>query len=43
VFVVVPDFETVSRAHIYSRRLAHPEQAAAFVKQIVEVDADAEL
>ena len=43
VFVVVPDFETVSRTHVYSPRLVHPEQAAVFVKQIVEVDADAEL
>lgn len=43
VFVVVPDFEAVSRAHVYSPRLAHPEQGTAFVKQVVEVDADAEL
>ena len=43
VYVVIPDFEAVSRAHIYSPRLVQPEQAAAFVKQIVEGNADAEL
>ena len=43
VYVVIPDFEAISRAHVYSPHLVHPEQAAAFVKQIIEVDADAEL
>ena len=40
VYVVIPDFEAPLQAHIYSPRLAHPEQAAAFVKQIVETDAE---
>ena len=43
VYVVIPDFKAISRARVYSPRLVHPEQAAAFVKQIIEVDADAEL
>ncbi len=40
VYVVIPDFEAVPQAHVYSPRLAHPQQAADFAKQIVEVDAD---
>ena len=40
VYVVIPDFEVAPQAHVYSPRLVHPQQAADFVKQIVEVDAD---
>jgi len=43
VYVVVPDFEAVPQAHVYSPRLAHPEQAADFAKQVVEVVDDAQL
>lgn len=43
VYVVVPALEVLPQAHIASPRLAHPEQAVDFVKQIIEVSADAEL
>ena len=43
VYVVIPDTETVPFARAYSPRLVHPEQAADFTKQVVEVAADAEL
>jgi hypothetical protein len=43
VYVVIPDVEIAAQAHVYSPRLAHPEQAADFAKQIIEVSADAEL
>lgn len=43
VYVVIPDVETPPPAHIYSPRLAHPKQAPDFVKQVIEVTADAEL
>ena len=43
VYVVIPDVETAPQAHVYSPRLAHPEQAADFAKQIIEVSADVEL
>jgi hypothetical protein len=43
VYVVIPDVETALQAYIYSPRLVHPEQAADFAKQIIEVSADAEL
>ena len=41
VYVVVPEMAAVPPAHIASPRLAHPEQAVDFVKQIVEVSAHA--
>ena len=41
VYVVIPDPESLPQAHLHSPHLAHPEQAADFAKQIVEVpDAD---
>jgi hypothetical protein len=40
-YVVIPDVETVPQAHVYSPRLVHPEQAADFAKQVIEVSADA--
>lgn len=43
VYVVIPDFEAVPRAHVHSPRLVHPEQAADFVKQVVPVADDAGL
>jgi hypothetical protein len=43
VYVVVPEMETIPQAHVYSPRLVHPERAADFVKQVIEVPADAEL
>jgi hypothetical protein len=42
-YVVIPDVETALQAHVYSPRLVHPEQAADFAKQVIEVSADAEL
>jgi hypothetical protein len=41
VYVVIPEVETVPQAHVYSPRLVHPEHAADFVKQVIEVSADA--
>ena len=43
VYVVIPAFEPTFQARIYSPRLAHPEQAVDFAKQIVEVSNDAQL
>ncbi len=43
VYVVIPDFEAVPQARVYSPRLVHPEQAADFAKHVVEVVGDAEL
>ena len=43
VYVVIPDIEPTPLAYTYSPRLVHPEQAQDFVKQVIEVPADAEL
>lgn len=43
VYVVVPDAAPVSHAHIASPHLAHPAQAADFIKQVIEVVPDAAL
>lgn len=43
VYVVIPEMEAVPQAHVYSPRLVHPEQAADFTKQVIEVSTDAEL
>jgi hypothetical protein len=43
VYVVIPGFEATPRARAYSPRLVHPEEAADFVKQVIEVDPDDEL
>jgi hypothetical protein len=43
VYVVIPEEGTAPQAHVYSPRLAHPEQAADFAKQIIEVSPDAGL
>jgi hypothetical protein len=34
---------TVPQAHVHSPRLVHPEHAADFAKQVIEVPADADL
>jgi hypothetical protein len=41
VFVVVPGLEVKKKAQVLSPRLAHPEQAKDFIKEIVEVEPDA--
>jgi hypothetical protein len=41
VYVVVAESEAARLAHVYSPRLAHPEQAGDFVKQVFEVSTDA--
>ena len=43
VYVVIPDAEPLPLARTYSPRLAHPEQAPDFAKQVIEVSADADL
>jgi hypothetical protein len=43
VYVVVPDLAPAGSARLYSPRLAHPDQAADFVKEVIEVPADAQL
>ena len=43
VYVVIPDYEGSPQAHIHSPRLVHREQAADFVKQVVELEADGEV
>ncbi len=43
VYVVVPDVEAEPQAHVRNPRLARPEQAADFAKQIVAAPIDAEL
>jgi hypothetical protein len=43
VYVIIPGVEAAPQARVYSPRLAHPEQAADFAKQIIEGSADAGL
>jgi len=43
VYVIVPDVETAPSARVYSPRLAHPEQAADFAKQVMAVGVRREL
>ena len=43
VYVVVPGVEEVSRFHVSSPRLAQPERAADFTKEVAEVPPDAGL
>jgi len=43
VYVVVPDIQVEQVAHIFSPRLAHPEQAADFKMEVVEEPSDAGL
>lgn len=41
VYVVIPDIEVQTVAFIGSPRLVHPEQAADFVKEVIEETPDA--
>ena len=41
VYVLVPELDGAPKAHVHSPRLAHPHQAADFVKQVVKVPSDA--
>ena len=43
VYVLVPDVEEHPSTRIYSPRLARPEQAIDFVKEVIEAPADAGL
>jgi hypothetical protein len=43
VYVVVPDVEAASGGYIGSPRLAHPEQARDFEKQVIQELTDASL
>ncbi len=43
VFVFISDAEAPNQARIRSPRLMHPEQAGDFVKQVIEMPADAQL
>jgi hypothetical protein len=43
VYLVLAEAEDSRTAHVYSPRLAHPEQAGDFVKQVLEVSTDAGL
>jgi hypothetical protein len=43
VYVVVPDVQAGPCANVPSPRLAHPEQAGDFAKEIVEAPADDKL
>jgi len=43
VYVVVPGVDEVPRYHIRSPRLANPEQAADFTKEVTEEPRDAGL
>ena len=43
VYVVVPGLEEVSRFHVGSPRLAQPERAADFSKEVAEEPRDAGL
>jgi hypothetical protein len=40
VYVLVADSEAARSSHLYSPRLAHPEQADDFAKQVEEVPTD---
>ncbi len=41
VHVVLAESDAARPSHVYSPRLAHPEQARDFVKQVSEVSTDA--
>lgn len=43
VYVVIPDFQSLPRARVHSPHFVHPEQAADFVKQVVETADNAQL
>jgi hypothetical protein len=41
VFIVIPEVQLPSQVHIFSPRLAHPEQAPDFRLEVEETQADA--
>ncbi len=41
VFVIVPDVQVEHVVHVFSPRLAHPEQATDFIMEVTEVPSDA--
>lgn len=43
VYVVVPDIQIEQVAHIFSPRLAHPEQVVDFKMEVIEESSDASL
>jgi hypothetical protein len=43
VYVIIPEVEVQGVAYIGSPRLVHPEQAADFVKEVLEEPSDGEL
>lgn len=43
VYVVVPGIEAQRTAHIYSPRLANPQQATDFIKEVLPEASDAGL
>ncbi|MCW3132816.1 MAG: hypothetical protein N2V78_00540 [Methanophagales archaeon] len=43
VYVIVPDLQVEQVVHIFSPRLAHPEQADDFRMDVVEVSSNAGL
>lgn len=43
VYVIVPNLNVALLARIASPRLAHPEQAVDFVKEVVEIEPDGTL
>jgi hypothetical protein len=43
VYVLIPDVKMPDASYIGSPRLAHPEQAADFQKEVVEEGSDASL
>ncbi len=43
VYVVVPDAQVEPVAHLFSPRLAHPEQAADFKMEVIEEASNAGL
>jgi len=43
VYIVVPGLEAAPKAHVYTPRLVHPEQADDFTKQVIPVSTDAGL
>ncbi|MCB8986771.1 MAG: hypothetical protein H6661_03360 [Ardenticatenaceae bacterium] len=36
VYVIIPDFEAQKVVHVYSPRLAHPEEAIDLKKEVIE-------
>ena len=43
VYIIVPDYLPTEHAHIYSPRLANPEQGVDFTMEVIEEQPDAGL